>query len=79
LLGQPYGRRWRENPAWSPGYLDEHLRRVRERHDRHGQIAIRAIGVGLDLSPFYPHNLPINLTDSPDNQTLDDIAALITH
>ncbi len=61
-----------------PGYLDEHLRRVRERHDRHGRIALRAVGVGLDLSPFYPHNLPINLTDSLDNQLLDDIAALIT-
>ena len=61
-----------------PGYLDEHLRRVRERHDRHGQIAIRAIGVGLNLSPFYPDNLPINLTGGLDNQTLDDIAALIT-
>lgn len=60
-----------------PGYLDEHLRRVRQYHSRHGRVAVRAVGVGLDLSPFYPHNLPVNLTDTVDNQTLDDIAALI--
>lgn len=60
-----------------PGYLDEHLRQVRQQHDRQGHIALRAVGVGLDLSPFYPHNLPVNLTGAVDNQTLDDIGGLI--
>lgn len=59
-----------------PGYLDEHLARIREHHTRQG-VAIRAVGVGLDLSPFYPHNLPVNLSDAVDNRLLDEIAGLI--
>ena len=38
-------------------YLDAHLREVLARQEREGQVQIFGVGVGLDLSPFYPRCL----------------------
>ncbi len=49
-------------------YLDHHLREVVSRHEQAGQVEIGAIGVGLDLSPYYLHSQVIDQAASTGNQ-----------
>ena len=42
-------------------YLDRHLRAVTERQEKDGRIEIYAIGVGLDLSPYYRRSHVLDL------------------
>ncbi|PMR72460.1 cobaltochelatase CobT-related protein [Billgrantia endophytica] len=58
-------------------YLDNHLKEVVARQERLGEVGIAGIGVGLDLSPFYRHNLPVDLSQGLDNELLMNIAGLI--
>jgi cobaltochelatase CobT len=58
-------------------YLDEHLQAVVARREREGVVAIRAVGVGLDLSPYYRRSLAIDAAAPPSHAVLRDIAQLI--
>lgn len=58
-------------------YLDHHLKQVVARHERAGEVEIHAVGVGLDLSPFYRHSLAIDPDEPVDNRSLCEIVRLI--
>lgn len=57
-------------------YLDNHLKHVVAGLKSSGQIDVVGVGVGLDLSPFYPHNVAVDVSEGLKNQTIYDIAAL---
>jgi cobaltochelatase CobT len=56
--------------------LDAHLREVVLRREREG-IAIRAIGVGLDLSAYYGFSQVLDLSEPPGNRVFAEILRLI--
>lgn len=58
-------------------YLDNHLQQVVARRGRDDAIGIRGLGVGLDLSAFYPRSLIVDPQAPIDNRLLSEIAALI--
>ncbi len=57
-------------------YLDAHLREVVLRREREG-IAIRGIGVGLDLSAYYGASQVLDLSSAPGNRVFSEILRLI--
>jgi cobaltochelatase CobT len=63
--------------ANDPRYLDRHLRDVVERHERSGAVQVRAVGVGLDLGPYYRRCCAIDPTAPTDHGVLRDIVRLI--
>src|SRR5699024_9534974 len=60
--------------ANGPHYLDNHLRHVVSDQARHGIVEVKALGVGLDLSPFYEDNLILDPQAPIDNHLLGEIA-----
>ncbi|MGC3875169.1 cobaltochelatase CobT-related protein [Halomonas sp. GXIMD04776] len=58
-------------------YLDNHLKDVIARRERQGEVEIRGLGVGLDLSPFYRHSLALDLAHPIDNEMLMEVAQLV--
>lgn len=58
-------------------YLDNHLQQVVARRGRDDAIGIRGLGVGLDLSAFYPRSLIVDPQAPIDNRLLSEIASLI--
>jgi cobaltochelatase CobT len=58
-------------------YLDQHLKQVIQQESQVGDIALRALGVGLDLGPFYRHRLALSLDDALDTQGLLRVARLL--
>lgn len=58
-------------------YLDHHLRDVVTREELAGSVEIIGLGVGLDLSPYYRHNLALDLAAPAGNRTFHEIVALI--
>jgi cobaltochelatase CobT len=58
-------------------YLDNHLKQVLQRHERQAQVEICAIGVGLDLSPFYSRSQALDLGTPPGPAVLRDILQLL--
>lgn len=58
-------------------YLGNHLQQVVARRERDDAIGIRGLGVGLDLSAFYPQSLIVDPQAPIDNRLLSEIAALI--
>lgn len=58
-------------------YLDSHLKQIVARRSREGEIEIRGLGIGLDLSPFYADNLIIDPKDPIDTSLLGEVARLI--
>ncbi|MCP3689354.1 MAG: cobalt chelatase, partial [Gammaproteobacteria bacterium] len=58
-------------------YLDNHLKQVVEKHDRHGGIEIYGIGVGLSLTPYYRNCLAIDLSESLSNAVFRNILKLV--
>lgn len=58
-------------------YLDHHLQQVAAQLEADGAVALAAIGVGLDLSPYYSHCRAIGLEAGLDNRVLRDVMALI--
>lgn len=54
-------------------YLDNHLRAVVSAHEQKRDVRIMALGVGLDLGPYYRHNLPVDLTEVPGMKLLQEI------
>ena len=58
-------------------YLDNHLKDVVTRREREGQVEIYALGVGLDLSPFYANSLATDMSQTLDNALFLEIVQLI--
>lgn len=58
-------------------YLDNHLQQVLQRHERAGRVEICALGVGLDLSPFYSRCQALDLGASLGHALLRDILQLL--
>ncbi|MBU3739125.1 MAG: cobalt chelatase [Rhodoferax sp.] len=58
-------------------YLDNHLKAVVEQETRQGDIQIFGIGVGLDLSPFYPRSLALDLQAAPGNSLFRELLELL--
>jgi cobaltochelatase CobT len=58
-------------------YLDNHLKQVLQRHERKARVEICALGVGLDLSPFYSRCQALDLGASPGPGVLRDILQLL--
>lgn len=56
-------------------YLDQHLREVVARHEAARDVEVLGLGVGLDLSPFYRHNLGLDLSVPPDMTLFARLAA----
>ena len=58
-------------------YLDNHLKQVLQRHERAGRVEICALGVGLDLSPFYSRCQALELISPPGHALLRDMLQLL--
>jgi cobaltochelatase CobT len=61
-------------------YLDEHLKAVVARHEREGReggVQMVALGVGLDLSPYYRRSLALDAAAAPSHAALRDVAQLV--
>ena len=58
-------------------YLDNHLKQVLQRHERAGRVEVCALGVGLDLSPFYSRSQALDLGTPPGHAVLRDILQLL--
>jgi len=58
-------------------YLDNHLKQVLQRHERSGRVEICALGVGLDLSPFYSRCQALELVAPPGHALLRDVLQLL--
>lgn len=63
--------------ANDPHYLDHHLQQVAARVEADGVVALAAIGVGLDLSPYYGHCQAIDLDAGLGNHIFQEVLALI--
>lgn len=59
-------------------YLDHHLQSVVGDRSATGDVEIRALGVGLDLSPYYAKSLVVDLARAPGMQTMLAIGGLMT-
>jgi len=58
-------------------YLDRHLRRVAERIERSGRIDLCAVGVGLDLSPWYARSHVLDLDAHIGPAMFDEVVAMM--
>lgn len=58
-------------------YLDHHLQAVVAREAAAGELAIRGLGVGLDLSPYYDRSLVVDLSEGTPPRVLLEVAALL--
>ena len=58
-------------------YLDRHLRRVAERIERSGRIDLCAVGVGLDLSPWYARSHVLDLDAHIGAAMFDEVVAMM--
>ena len=59
-------------------YLDNHLKQVLQRHERAGRVEMGALGVGLDLSPFYSRCQALELGATASPALLRDMLQLLT-
>ena len=58
-------------------YLDHHLQQVAGQIEAEGAIELCAIGVGLDLSPYYGHCQAIDLDAGLSNRLFHEIVGMI--
>jgi cobaltochelatase CobT len=58
-------------------YLDNHLKAVIARNTRQRGVEIYGIGVGLDMSPYYPRSLAADLSKGLDNRVFDEFVQLL--
>ncbi|MEM7359525.1 MAG: hypothetical protein AAF431_10540 [Pseudomonadota bacterium] len=63
--------------ANSPEYLDQHLVQVARSIENSSDIALAALGVGLDLSTYYQSNFAISLSEQLDTADYMNIAKLL--
>jgi cobaltochelatase CobT len=62
--------------ANDPLYLDRHLHRVVTETAATGEVRLCGIGVGLDLSAFYPESIVLDLDTVPSNRVFRDVVDL---
>jgi cobaltochelatase CobT len=58
-------------------YLDNHLKQVVAEQAQSGEVAVFGVGVGLDLSPFYPYNLALDLSSPPGNGVFRELLGML--
>jgi cobaltochelatase CobT len=58
-------------------YLDNHLRQVVQRLERRAEVEVYALGVALDLSPYYSHCHALDLSAPPGNGVFDEVVSLL--
>jgi cobaltochelatase CobT len=58
-------------------YLDNHLKQVVAQQAQSGEVAVFGVGVGLDLSPFYPYNLALDLSSPPGNGVFRELLGML--
>jgi len=58
-------------------YLDHHLQQVAAELEADAVIELAAVGVGLDLSPYYRRCQAIDLDDGLGNRVFQEVLALI--
>ena len=58
-------------------YLDNHLKQVVQRHEQRAEVEVCALGVGLDLSPYYSHCQALDLSAPPGNSVFGEIISLL--
>ncbi len=58
-------------------FLDRHLREVVVREQARGDVAIFGLGVGLDLSPYYPRSQALALGDMPGNEVFNELLQML--
>ncbi|MGF1683163.1 cobaltochelatase CobT-related protein [Photobacterium minamisatsumaniensis] len=58
-------------------YLDNHLKDIVQRYEASNEVEIYGLGIGLDLSPYYRHNLALDVGDSITQEQLNEIVMLI--
>ena len=58
-------------------YLDNHLKQVVAQQAQSGEVSVFGVGVGLDLSPFYPHNLALDLSSPPGNGVFRELLGML--
>ncbi len=58
-------------------YLDNHLKAVVRQSERDHGIEVLGLGVGLDLSPYYPRSLALDLSEGLDNAFFDAFLRLV--
>jgi cobaltochelatase CobT len=57
-------------------YLDRHLREVIAQEDAEGAVQVLGLGVGLDLSPFYPRRHALDLGEGFERRVLAEVCML---
>lgn len=66
------------NLANDPYYLDNHLRSVVRSYGTPGKgVEIIGMGVGLDMSPYYPRSFVADLTEGLPNSVFDELLATL--
>lgn len=58
-------------------YLDRDLQATAARIEREGRIALRGVGLGLDLSAFYARSVVLDMQNHRSAHTLGEIVALL--
>lgn len=58
-------------------YLDNHLKQVVAQHEQRGEVEVCALGVGLDLSPYYSRCRALDLDAPPGNAVFREVLELI--
>ncbi len=61
----------------SDDLLDVHLRQVVSQIEARGDMELYALGVGLDLSPYYRHNLALDMEHRLDNAVFEEVLQLL--
>jgi cobaltochelatase CobT len=58
-------------------YLDRDLQATAAHIERAGQIELRGVGLGLDLSAFYARSVVLDMQNQRSAHTLGEIVALL--
>jgi len=66
------------NLANDEHYLDSHLRREVARCSESGEVEVVGIGVGLDLSPYYPRAQALDLSGGVSNATVREVVSRLS-
>ncbi len=59
-------------------YLDNHLKMVVQHYTQQHALEIIGLGVGLDLSPYYPRSMAMDLSEGLDNSVFDEFLRLLS-